>query len=463
MISTISPTRAAHLERLARHYRPGAGWAEAFAGVLAELFAPEGLVLLDPRDPGSPRSLRPSIAAHCSRRGRSPRRWARAEERHRRCTCARALRSSSSTPRVPRGRGIGSFPRTAGGPRWAGRASTPRRSSSMPWTGGRCASAPARCCARSSQDTWLPTAAYVGGPAEVAYFAQLPPALRRVWPGHAAGRAARAVPPPRGQDAAHPDAPEDRGGRGGPPRGGASRPGAIARRGRARRQRGRRPSRGSIPAGARRGGSLARPRRGRHRGGDREDQGNRGTRGGEAGRKSGPGARSPGRRPGGGRPPAPGLAAPRGRCPRSASSGSPPSPPVTASARSSSASSRKRSRSTAPCGISSCERGKPVRRRRPGHSAPTPTTSRSSAAGSLIHLQDLGYATGVVDLTRGELSTHGSVDERAREAEAAAGVLGLSFRENLGLPDGFIGEDSDSQRTCTAWSRRCAGAGPSCS
>ncbi|HEU4728322.1 MAG TPA: bacillithiol biosynthesis BshC, partial [Kofleriaceae bacterium] len=42
---------AAHLDRLRRHYRPGAPWASAFAGVLAELFAPEGLVMIDPRDP----------------------------------------------------------------------------------------------------------------------------------------------------------------------------------------------------------------------------------------------------------------------------------------------------------------------------------------------------------------------------------------------------------------------------
>jgi hypothetical protein len=40
----------AHLERLRRHYRAGVSWAGAFAGVLAELFAPEGLVMIDPRD-----------------------------------------------------------------------------------------------------------------------------------------------------------------------------------------------------------------------------------------------------------------------------------------------------------------------------------------------------------------------------------------------------------------------------
>lgn len=58
--------------------------------------------------------------------------------------------------------------------------------------------------------------------------------------------------------------------------------------------------------------------------------------------------------------------------------------------------------------------------------------------GVMIRCAQLGYATGVVDLTRGELASHGSVDERAREAEAAAVVLGVRLRENLGLPDGQI-------------------------
>src|SRR6185295_16542680 len=48
------PLAQAHLARLGRHYRPGASWAAAFAGVLAELFAPDGLVLIDPRDPDDP-------------------------------------------------------------------------------------------------------------------------------------------------------------------------------------------------------------------------------------------------------------------------------------------------------------------------------------------------------------------------------------------------------------------------
>lgn len=39
-----------HMHLLQRHYQTGTGWAPAFAGMLAELFAPEGLIILDPRD-----------------------------------------------------------------------------------------------------------------------------------------------------------------------------------------------------------------------------------------------------------------------------------------------------------------------------------------------------------------------------------------------------------------------------
>lgn len=64
--------------------------------------------------------------------------------------------------------------------------------------------------------------------------------------------------------------------------------------------------------------------------------------------------------------------------------------------------------------------------------------------GILIVLADLGYRTGIVDLTCGELSTQGTPEARALEADEAAKVLGLSVRENLGLPDGFLAASPDS-------------------
>lgn len=58
--------------------------------------------------------------------------------------------------------------------------------------------------------------------------------------------------------------------------------------------------------------------------------------------------------------------------------------------------------------------------------------------GTLAKLSDLGYATGVVDMSRGELGTRGTAAVRGREAREAARILGLAVRENLGLPDGRI-------------------------
>lgn len=60
------------------------------------------------------------------------------------------------------------------------------------------------------------------------------------------------------------------------------------------------------------------------------------------------------------------------------------------------------------------------------------------AAGTLAKLAAQGYSTAIVDMTRGELSSRGTPAVRAREARAAARILGLRFRENLGLPDGDV-------------------------
>ena len=67
------------------------------------------------------------------------------------------------------------------------------------------------------------------------------------------------------------------------------------------------------------------------------------------------------------------------------------------------------------------------------------------AGGTVARLVELGHSVGVVDLTRGERASHGTVAERAKEAEAAAEVLGLTFRENLELPDGFVDPTSSAQ------------------
>jgi bacillithiol biosynthesis deacetylase BshB1 len=58
--------------------------------------------------------------------------------------------------------------------------------------------------------------------------------------------------------------------------------------------------------------------------------------------------------------------------------------------------------------------------------------------GTLARAASEGKRVGVLDLTGGESGTKGSAAVRGKEAERAAEILGLTHRENLGLPDGTL-------------------------
>ncbi len=178
------PAAALHLERLARHYRPGARWADAFAGVLAELFEPEGLLLLDPRDPVLAREI---CAVHRRALHEAPALASVLSER------SEALERAGyeAVVHVRAGAPLAFYhPGPAEGPRFR-LAPCPDDRSAFVEVGGerrhaidqlteRLTGDP-MCFSTSAllrpivQDTLLPTAAYVGGPAEVAYYAQLAP------------------------------------------------------------------------------------------------------------------------------------------------------------------------------------------------------------------------------------------------------------------------------------------------
>src|SRR3954469_12606161 len=49
-----------------------------------------------------------------------------------------------------------------------------------------------------------------------------------------------------------------------------------------------------------------------------------------------------------------------------------------------------------------------------------------------------GDRVGLCDLTRGELGSNGTPEQREQEAEAARAVLGAAWRTNLRWPDGSI-------------------------
>jgi N-acetylglucosamine malate deacetylase 1 len=68
-----------------------------------------------------------------------------------------------------------------------------------------------------------------------------------------------------------------------------------------------------------------------------------------------------------------------------------------------------------------------------------------TVGGTLLKMKSLGYRTGVLDVTRGEMGTRGTVDGREQEAKDAAEILKLDVRENLGLPDGHVFCDDESR------------------
>ncbi|HEV2915796.1 MAG TPA: bacillithiol biosynthesis deacetylase BshB1 [Pyrinomonadaceae bacterium] len=67
-----------------------------------------------------------------------------------------------------------------------------------------------------------------------------------------------------------------------------------------------------------------------------------------------------------------------------------------------------------------------------------PDDAELTVAGTLLKLKSLGYRTGVLDMTRGEMGTRGTPEGRAEEAREAARIMGLDARLNLEQPDGHV-------------------------
>ncbi len=173
-----SPAAAETLALLRAHYRAGQPLAAAFGGAMAQLFAEEGLLVFDPRVPGVAR-----LAVPLYRRAVAEADAIGADLERR----ATELEAAGFDVQIPiRSDSALVFYHREGvaGPRY------------RLWPAGsehavpdeEIAAALERDPMRFStsallrpivQDTLLPTAAYVGGPAEVSYFAQLGPLYRR--------------------------------------------------------------------------------------------------------------------------------------------------------------------------------------------------------------------------------------------------------------------------------------------
>lgn len=179
------PHGEAHIRRLEAHYREGGSIAHAFAGLIAALFAEEGLVLVDPRDPalaGAAREVHGRALDDCGPIAEALGARARAIEAagfpvavHVREGAPLAFfhPEGREGPRYRLARAADDFVEV-GGERRHSRASLLRALEADPLRFSTSA-----LLRPILQDHLLPTAAYVGGPGELAYFAQLAPLYER--------------------------------------------------------------------------------------------------------------------------------------------------------------------------------------------------------------------------------------------------------------------------------------------
>jgi bacillithiol biosynthesis deacetylase BshB1 len=77
-----------------------------------------------------------------------------------------------------------------------------------------------------------------------------------------------------------------------------------------------------------------------------------------------------------------------------------------------------------------------------------------TVGGTMLKMKSLGYRTGALDVTKGEMGTRGTVDGRAKEAVEAAKILKLDLRENLELADGHVFADDASREKMVRVLRR---------
>lgn len=78
--------------------------------------------------------------------------------------------------------------------------------------------------------------------------------------------------------------------------------------------------------------------------------------------------------------------------------------------------------------------------------APHPDDAELGMGGAILNMLSAGQKVGVLDLTSGEPTPHGSLEIRKAETDAATEILGLSWRDNLGLINRSLEATLDSRK-----------------
>lgn len=83
-----------------------------------------------------------------------------------------------------------------------------------------------------------------------------------------------------------------------------------------------------------------------------------------------------------------------------------------------------------------------------------PDDVEQTCGGTLMRMQEMGYRTGVLDLTAGEMGSRGTPEIRLHEADQAAKVMRLSHRGNLKFPDARLENTLSARMTLALEIRR---------
>lgn len=83
-----------------------------------------------------------------------------------------------------------------------------------------------------------------------------------------------------------------------------------------------------------------------------------------------------------------------------------------------------------------------------------PDDVEQTCGGTMIRMAELGYRTGVLDLTAGDMGTRGTPEQRVRESQTAACHMLLKWRGNLYMPDARLENNIMARMTLAGEIRR---------
>jgi len=85
-----------------------------------------------------------------------------------------------------------------------------------------------------------------------------------------------------------------------------------------------------------------------------------------------------------------------------------------------------------------------------------PDDVEQTCGGTLLRMSEMGYRTGVLDLTAGDMGTRGTPEERIAESEIAGKHLQLAWRDNLHMPDARLENSLPARMTLAVKIRELA-------